>query len=145
MDIAVVKQAGRRHRAVVGTDHGTVQFAVADYGARLPHDLVHYVVERALGMRYGFWGLIAAGARFDSVAAFGARRPRRLSAVDDPLVAAHAAELGEAERVANAVSRPGAEAGLGADVRAAVEAELARLTAEWQALDVGGVLRLIWP
>ena len=145
MDIAVVKQADGRHRAVVTTDDGTVQFAVADYGTHLPHDLVHYAVERALGMRYGFWGLIAAGARFDSVAAFGARRPRRLAAVDDPLVAAHAAELGEAERVANAVSRPGAEAGLAAGMRAVMDAELARLTTEWHALGVGGVLRLRWP
>lgn len=28
----------------------------------LPHDLVHYVVESALGWRHGFLGLVAAGA-----------------------------------------------------------------------------------
>lgn len=33
----------------------------------LPHDLAHYVVERELGVAWGFWGLIAHGATFHSV------------------------------------------------------------------------------
>lgn len=33
----------------------------------LPHDLVHYVVESALGYRHGFLGLVAAGADIQAV------------------------------------------------------------------------------
>lgn len=33
----------------------------------LPHDLAHYVVERELGVAWGFWGLMAHGATFDCI------------------------------------------------------------------------------
>ena len=89
--IAAVKAEGRRHRAGVSGPAGTAQFALADYGPHLPHDLAHYVVERALGLQFGFWGLVVAGAELGSVRGFAARHPRRLGPGADPLLTAHAA------------------------------------------------------
>jgi hypothetical protein len=34
--------------------------------AALPHDLVHFTVERELGMPDGIWGAVAAGAVFQA-------------------------------------------------------------------------------
>lgn len=31
------------------------------YDARMPHDLIHFIVERELGIRYGIFGQLAAG------------------------------------------------------------------------------------
>lgn len=42
-------------------------------GPTLPHDLVHSVVEDELGLEFGFWGLVSAGAKLQSVQAYGAR------------------------------------------------------------------------
>ena len=36
-------------------------------GRDLPHDLTQFTIERALGVRDGFWGLLAHGASFSSV------------------------------------------------------------------------------
>mgnify|MGYP001140726927 FL=1 len=33
----------------------------------LPHDLAGFVIEGGLGLRHGFWGLIAEGATFNSM------------------------------------------------------------------------------
>ncbi len=54
VQLGMVKQAGGRHRVVVETGERGVQFAMADYGDRLPHDLVHLVVEQSLGLDFGF-------------------------------------------------------------------------------------------
>jgi len=41
---------------------------------RLPHDLAHFVVERALGLTSGFWGSIASGAIFGGMRVVPRRR-----------------------------------------------------------------------
>jgi len=45
---------------------------------RLPHDLAHFVVERALGLTPGFWGSIADGAVFGGMKVIPRRRPGRV-------------------------------------------------------------------
>jgi len=44
-------------------------------GPRLPHDIMHFVVERELHLRDGIWGGIAAGVVFDSMQYVSGRRP----------------------------------------------------------------------
>ena len=36
-------------------------------GGDLPHDLYTFVIEDALGIEYGFWGCVAAGATFKTL------------------------------------------------------------------------------
>jgi hypothetical protein len=44
-------------------------------GSRLPHDIMHFVVERELRIPDGIWGSIAAGIIFDGMEHVSGRRP----------------------------------------------------------------------
>ena len=44
-------------------------------GRDLPHDLAQFVIESALDLREGFWGLLANGASFKSVPGRRATQP----------------------------------------------------------------------
>ena len=58
-----VRTAGERDRIYVTRSDGTeVSWSYPTYGDRLPHDLVHWVVETRFGLRFGFWGRVDAGA-----------------------------------------------------------------------------------
>jgi hypothetical protein len=47
---------------VVRTDGTETEWDFPGYGAALPHDLLHFVVEQGIGLTDGFWGLIDDGA-----------------------------------------------------------------------------------
>jgi hypothetical protein len=99
----------------------------------LPHDLAQFVIEGGLGLRYGFWGLVADGATFNSMRK---RRTREGRAV----IAAHRVELDAAE------ARVHAEAHLlehGGD--SPLRTEWDTMVARWAALPVGEALELEWP
>ncbi len=149
VDVSIVKSGSGPHRAVVARAGGpAVQFAVHDYGPVLPHDLVHFVVEAELGIRFGFWGLIAAGAKLSSVQAFGARRPRRITSGEDPLVVAHLDELLAAEGLVAAFSGlTQTEPGPDVDPEDAerIRGRIDELNRRWQAVQPGEILRLRWP
>jgi hypothetical protein len=149
VEITIVKVESGPHRAVV-TRPGAeaVQFAVYDYGPMLPHDLVHYAVEDELGLEFGFWGLVSAGAKLQSVLAYGARDPRRIPPQDDPLVAAHVDELLAAEGFVAAFSAfpgTGPEPDLEPGQIQRIWARMTELNERWQASGPGEVLRLWWP
>jgi hypothetical protein len=99
---------------------------------RLPHDLGQFVVEAGLGLRYGFWGLVADGATFASMG-------RRRTAEGRAVIAAHRDELNDAEARVNTEVRI-LEAGGASPVRA----EFDRVAALWHALPEGAVLQLTW-
>jgi hypothetical protein len=77
MDIKVEKLDARRLQSVVIRDD-RVTLRVPGFGpsAPLPHDLAHYVVEKELGLRRGFWGSVADGAVFRGMTVLdGRQRP----------------------------------------------------------------------
>ena len=124
-----------------------MQFAVYDYGPVLPHDL-HYVVEDGLGMEFGFWGLVASGAKLQSVQVYGARDPRRISHAGDPLVATHIDELLAAEGFVAAFSGlvgQAPEPALEPDLVERIRTRRAELNRRWRATAPGEVLRLRRP
>ena len=66
----------QRAYALVERDDGVVYRLYGGMaGSRLPHDIMHLVVERELRIRNGVWGGIAAGAVFDSMRYVSGRRP----------------------------------------------------------------------
>jgi hypothetical protein len=66
----------QRAYALVERDDGTVyRLYGGQAGSRLPHDIVHFVVERELRIPDGIWGGIAAGIIFDSMEHVSGRRP----------------------------------------------------------------------
>jgi hypothetical protein len=99
----------------------------------LPHDLAGFVIESGLGLRYGFWGLIAEGATFNSMRK---RRTREGRAV----IAAHRVELDAAEARVHAEEHR-LERGGDSPLRAEWDAMVRR----WAALPVGDALELEWP
>lgn len=102
-------------------------------GRDLPHDLAQFVVERALGIHDGFWGLLANGGSFRSVPG---RRPTRDGLA---LVRTHQRSLEAVEGVANAhvtAWRRGEPTPVGP--------ALDVMYARWLAVPVGGSLRAEW-
>ena len=65
-----------RAYALVERDDGVVYRLYGGMaGPRLPHDIMHLVVERELRIGDGIWGGIAAGVVFDSMRHVSGRRP----------------------------------------------------------------------
>jgi hypothetical protein len=78
MEITFTRTGGRRYATQAVRDDGvSVQVPSYDRTAPLPHDLAHYVVERELGLKNGFWGCVAAGALFPGMTVIsGRQRPQ---------------------------------------------------------------------
>lgn len=142
VEITIVKVESGPHRAVVARPGAeAVQFAVYDYGPMLPHDLVHYVVEDELGLEFGFWGIVAVGAKLQSVQAYGARDPRRIPPQDDPIVAARVDDLLAAEglvAVFSALPGTGPEPELAPEQIERIRARITELNQLCQATGPGG-------
>ncbi len=65
-----------RAYALVERDDGAVyRLYGGQAGPRLPHDVMHLVVERELRIRDGIWGGISAGIIFDTMQHVSGRRP----------------------------------------------------------------------
>jgi hypothetical protein len=65
-----------RAYAIVERDDGAVyRLYGGQAGPQLPHDIMHFVVERELHIRDGIWGGIASGIIFDSMQHVSGRRP----------------------------------------------------------------------
>jgi hypothetical protein len=62
MRVSFVRHRGRRdHVFVTRSDGSVAAWAFPSYGDDLPHDLSHLVIEEALGIARGFWGMVDAG------------------------------------------------------------------------------------
>src|SRR5262249_47607941 len=103
-------------------------------GRDLPHDLAQLVVETTLGLRHGFWGLLANGATFESVVGRRRTQPGR------QIIRDHREALHATEQLVNAHV---AAWRTGAPTPAAPE--LDSMHARWKALRVGEELRVDWP
>lgn len=100
----------------------------------LPHDLAQFTVESALGLEFGFWGCVAAGATFKSLQ--GKKQTKHGKAI----LRAHLAELDEAEGAANrniGAWKKGEDTPLGG--------RLDEMLALWKATPSDQSLVLEWP
>jgi hypothetical protein len=101
-------------------------------GRDLPHDLVTFVVEDALGITDGFWGCVAAGATFRSLDR--ARTPQGARVIRE-----HADALDDAEQRVNEVYAAWRRGG-----PSPCTAELDRMLARWRALPADEELVVVW-
>jgi hypothetical protein len=60
MQITITKDRSEDRIALVRADGSRAETRFPKKGA-VPHDAVHFFVERGLGLRSGFWGMVAAG------------------------------------------------------------------------------------
>lgn len=103
-------------------------------GRGLPHDLMQFMVERALDIRDGFWGLLANGAWFKSVPG------RRPTPQGRAIVRAHLAALMSVEGIVN-----GHWLAWKQGKATALKPALDAMSARWLALKEGDRLVLEWP
>lgn len=81
-------RTGQGTYAVVALRDDSVVLAVPSYDRTswLPHDLAHFVVERGLGLKRGFWGCVAAGALFPGVKVLSGRQPVHAAARSQTII-----------------------------------------------------------
>jgi hypothetical protein len=165
MKIAITK--GRSDDAIAMTwDDGAEASTRFPKKGPVPHDAVHYFVERGLGLKRGFWGTVAGGTHPEEIAAItkaaghaSASRAR----VPDPSIV----ELVQAERLVEcfeadlwggggsdadliSVAEAGCTASLvplpviAPGAVAEVRESIAVFAGEWQAAPLGHVAVLRW-
>jgi hypothetical protein len=144
MKIAFVRTVGARDRVYVERADGTTaSWSFPTYGDAPPHDLVHLIAERELGIDDGLWARVAAGA---DLAAINDAADRR----GGPIAEKYAA-LGEgvvrSEAAAAALSTPYGEVPAWIDPAALdrARAALADAATRWRALVPKGTLIYVWP
>jgi hypothetical protein len=98
MQIIVTRIDTRRVRTVVVRDDG-VSLGVPDYAfmRALPHDLAHYVVEMIIGLKRGFWGSVAEGAKFGGMVLIEGRQKPHAEEKAKAIAKLNAAHLNDAE------------------------------------------------
>lgn len=74
-------------------------------GPKIPHDLVHFIVERETDEDGGFWGAVAAGAVFSSMVHLDGRRPPHAAERSAAAIRARSGRLQRAELMAGLVTR----------------------------------------
>ncbi|GAA3226293.1 hypothetical protein GCM10020256_36600 [Streptomyces thermocoprophilus] len=78
MEISFRKLPDNQHEVLVrGRKGPDVRLPAQPVGPTMPHDLVHAVVETALGIDDGFWGAMARGATFQGFEFLTPTRHRR--------------------------------------------------------------------
>lgn len=166
MHIRIRRGAGADSLEALRLDGAPVRFETPHKGP-VPHDAVHFFVERAFGLERGFWGLVATGLSPDglqALAAAGGHPSAARASVPDAgivqllqserLVEVFEADLwsggqGEADDLlalaevacaSSGVDLPPAPAG----AVAAVQAELQAFARAWAGVPRGGEAALVW-
>jgi hypothetical protein len=76
MEITFTKTGEHTYTTVARRDDSVLlEVPSYDRTSLLPHDLAHFVVERELGLKNGFWGCIAGGALFPGMKVTSGRQP----------------------------------------------------------------------
>ncbi|MBR0773385.1 hypothetical protein JQ625_00940 [Bradyrhizobium diazoefficiens] len=160
MHVTVEKTPGRPTIIAIRDDGVSLRVRAPDRKFSPPHDLIHFVVEKGMRLQRGFWGSIAAGAKFPSMEVMDGRQKPRANDRSAQIIKANDRFLSEAEAIVGAFqttlhgAAPHEEA-LWRDLLTRgrkVESALVRATwahlvsfrEEWEALSVGGAIQLEW-
>jgi hypothetical protein len=168
--IEFFKPEARRYRSVlhrpdgvlIELDGGTYN-KVGGAARELPHDLAHFVVEDALELEAGLWGVLAAGGMFDHAKVIAGRRPPHAAKRAQAVVDRAGDRLSQAEmltrftcdlalegtdRAAERLRRLAGERwwkpGIDADRLQSACRELRRTSERWRALPAGEALTVHW-
>lgn len=160
MHVNVEKTSGRPIVIAIRDDGVRLRVLTPDRKFSPPHDLIHFIVEKGMGLKRGFWGSIAAGAKFSSMEIIDGRQKRRANERSRQIIKANERSLSEAEAIVGAFqtalhSVAPHEEGLWRLLRTsgrkfegslapATWAQLLSFKAEWGQLAVGEVVRLEW-
>ena len=170
MEIVMTRTAEGRSTTLVRRDDG-VALELPSYAPlhRLPHDLAHFVVERTLGLPWGFWGSIAAGAVFAGVEVLPRKRAARVEELSRQVMKGVSSQVTEAEAVVGSLveiyqrrldrdwaaarallsgiwrpAHPSRELPTQAEVRRVCQ-ELSDAENRWLGMAIGSSVTLVWP
>jgi hypothetical protein len=140
MVVRFVKTPGARDRVYCERPDGsTASWSFPSYGPDgMPHDLVHYAIERALGLTDGVFGKVAKGADLARINAAANRTAGRVAQAYADLQPLD--QVLRSERLA-----AGGVADLTDPERALVRQARAELHQAWADLGDRGTLVLSWP
>jgi hypothetical protein len=168
MKLAVTRldHQGKYETTVTRNDGVSYRLKGVAHMFAIPHDLAHFLIEKALGLKNGFWGNIADGAVFRSMDYIGGRRRPKAVERSENLLKENAAALSEAEvlvrifndtieqghrensdvlreRLEGRLARPGPKfRRFNAGEIAGVYSAYRDMLSKWQELPVGGRLEL---
>src|SRR4051794_21602515 len=98
MDVTFTRSGERKYTTIVKRNDGVMlQVQSHDRPTALPHDIMHFIVERRLQLRQGFWGCVAAGAMFPGMQVISGRLRPHAEARSQSLIKAAQESLSEAE------------------------------------------------
>jgi hypothetical protein len=103
MKITFARTGDRLYSTTIERDD-KVRLKVPSYDrtSSLPHDLSHFVVERELELRRGFWGSVAGGAKFPGMTVLEGRRRPHAASRSEALIKTNHQQLIEAEVLVSA-------------------------------------------
>jgi hypothetical protein len=146
MRIHLTRLTNDRHRLAVVRDDGSTETADLETRSFLPHDLAHYAMEAELGLVGGFWGCVASGAAFSSLAAMTDITTDEMmlaEALAAPLQSLWNGRLPDAAYVTMLEERiPGCDAEA---LLARMRERLRQTWGRWNATPFGATLELRWP
>ena len=162
MHIRATKTADRPRVTVVRDDGVSLSLREPTRKFSPPHDLIHYVVEKSLGLTGGFWGSTAYGAKFSGMKVIDGRQRPKASERSAEVLRSNARCLSKAEAIVGAfqevlhgkAKNPQAQlrdvltnAGVALDSAAVQRTwqELIAFRDQWQALGDGETISLTWP
>lgn len=149
MEVTFRRTGERRYAVVARPDRRppVTMNPAPGFDPRLPHDLVHYAVEREHRIELGVFGQLAAGGNLRTFRRLDGTPDRRLRRRGERLAREHLDELARSEHLAAEAlrawvrgPRPHADERL-----ERVCARLDELSARWSSLPVGGAISITWP
>lgn len=161
MQVSVEKTTERPVIIAKRDDGVSLRVRTPDRKFSPPHDLIHFVVEKGMRLRRGFWGSVADGAKFASMEVIDGRQRPKANERSAQIIKANNAHLSEAEMIIGAFQkvlhedmRPHEESlwRLLRLLEPAVERDLLRPTwqelvsfrDQWEALSPGKAISLVW-
>jgi hypothetical protein len=104
MDVRFSRRPGGGSLALIERADGvTLRLSSYDRKYVVPHDLAHFVAERAFRIQGGLWGSIAAGALLDSMEVVSGRLRHDRKVRSEKVLRANAEEFGMAEVLSGVV------------------------------------------
>ena len=169
MKLTVTRLDQGKYETVIRRDDGvSYRLKGVAHMFAIPHDLAHFLVEKALRLHRGFWGSVADGAVFNTMSYIGGRRKPKAAERSESLLKINAAPLNDAEavvrifndtieqghhenspvlreRLRSRLARPELEFHRFSDAEISeVYGAYQDMLAKWQKLPVGGSMELKW-
>ena len=104
MTVVFTKVNSHKYSSIATRDDGA-SVAIPGFGSSkpLPHDVVHFISEDELGVDYGFWGCVAAGAIYKGMVVLAGKVRHDSKRRSAEIIKANGQKISEAEILAGII------------------------------------------